>query len=167
MIFQPFDLAQLPDLMRWFPDQVSVRTWGGPQFRHPFDERSFREDAKVDSLASWSLVAQDGSLCAFGQYYLRAGRCHLGRLVVAPGLRGRGAGRRLVRELYEVGTSVLGTRECSLFVYESNTVALGLYRRLGFTEAAYPESSGGLEGMLYMVATELPESRMGSRSLHR
>lgn len=152
MNLQRFDVAQLPELMQWFPDEVSLRTWGGPHCRHPFDERTFREDSKVDELPTWSLVASDGSLCAFGQYYLRVGRCHLGRLAVAPVWRGRGMGRRLVQELCRIGAPDLGTREFSLFVYDSNTVALRLYRSLGFVAVPYPEPSRGLEGMLYMVA---------------
>ena len=154
MNFLPFDVARLPELMQWFPDAVSVRVWGGPDFRHPFDERTFREDTRIDSLQSWSLVAPDGSLCAFGQYYLRVGRCHLGRLVVAPAWRGRGVGRRLVQELCRVGGPALSATEYSLFVYESNSVAVSLYRSLGFVEVPYPEPTGGLEGMLYMVATD-------------
>ena len=153
--FLPFDVARLPELMRWFPDAASVRVWGGPDFRHPFDEQTFREDTRVDSLQSWSLVAPDGSLGAFGQYYLRVGRCHLGRLVVAPSLRGSGVGRRLVQELCRVGGPTLGTTEYSLFVYDSNPVAIRLYRSLGFVEVPYPEPAGGLEGMLYMVSAAM------------
>ncbi|HQR23711.1 MAG TPA: GNAT family N-acetyltransferase [Steroidobacteraceae bacterium] len=155
MNFQPFDLAQQPDLMRWFPDAVSVRTWGGPGFRHPFDERTFREDAKFDRLSSWALVATEGSLAAFGQYYLKLGRCHLARLAVSPSLRGRGVGRRLVHELGRVGAAALGASAYSLFVYEGNATALRLYRSLGFAEAPYPERSPEHDGILFMVATTI------------
>lgn len=155
MNFQPFDLAQQPDLMRWFPDAVSVRTWGGPGFRHPFDERTFREDAKFDRLSSWALVATEGSLAAFGQYYLKLGRCHLARLAVSPSLRGRGVGRRLVHELGRVGAAALGASAYSLFVYEGNATALRLYRSLGFAEAPYPERAPEHDGILFMVATTI------------
>ena len=76
MNFRRFDPALLPELMAWFPDAITLRTWGGPAFRHPFTPESFREDAKVDEIDSWSLVGDDGALAAFGQCYLRVGRCH-------------------------------------------------------------------------------------------
>jgi ribosomal protein S18 acetylase RimI-like enzyme len=148
----PFSTNQLPELMRWFPDAASCRLWGGPEFRHPFTPASFREDAKVDSLPSWALVADDGSLVAFGQYYRRLGRCHLGRLAVAPDRRGRGIGSRLVRELAGVGTRELAADGLSLFVLPGNEPALALYRRLGFSAVPYPEPAPAFDGCIYMVA---------------
>lgn len=138
--------------MSWFPDSLSCGSWAGPQFRFPFDQATFREDARVDHLPSWGLPTADGSLGAFGQYYLRLGRCHLARLVVAPALRGHGIGGILIRELCERGCRELGTDSCSLFVLAGNASALTLYRRLGFAEATYPVSASMLEGSLYMIA---------------
>lgn len=149
----PFSTTRLPELMGWFPDAASCRLWGGPEFRHPFTPASFREDAKVDSLPSRALLADDGSLAAFGQYYLRLGRCHLGRLAVAPALRGRGIGGRLVRELARHGTRELGVDGLSLFVLPGNERALALYRRLGFSAMPYPEPAPAFDGCIYMVAT--------------
>lgn len=63
MNLHPFHESQLRALMRWFPDKAGCRMWGGPEFRHPFGEASFREDSKVDSLPSWSFTADDGTLC--------------------------------------------------------------------------------------------------------
>ena len=139
--------------MRWFPDAHSCRSWAGPQFRFPFDAATFREDSGIDRLATWALSSTDGGLGAFGQYYLRLGRCHLARLVVGPELRGRGIGGILIHELCERGCEKLGTDSCSLFVLASNASALQLYRRLGFAEAPYAEPASMLEGSLYMVAT--------------
>ena len=150
--FQP---GELRELMSWFPDEASCRTWGGPEFRHPFTEDTFREDARVQELASWSLVDDDGALCAFGQYYRRLGRCHLGRLAVAPGLRGRGIGSALVRELSERGRAELGTDSCSLFVLPGNERAMRLYSRLGFEARPYPGPASVFEGCTYMVASSL------------
>jgi hypothetical protein len=58
--------------MSWFPDRVSCQVWGGPEFRFPFIETTFRIDAKLANLATRMLV-QGGRLVAFGQYYLRVG----------------------------------------------------------------------------------------------
>lgn len=148
----PFEDARLPELMRWFPDKVSCHTWGGIEFRFPFTETSFREDARLGSLPTWALVGDDGSLAGFGQFYLRVGRCHLGRLAIAPASRGQGFGTTLVRELCRRGGANLGVRSFSLFVVRENERAFRLYRRLGFSAVPYPELTPALIGYIYMVA---------------
>ena len=150
---RPFDDARLPELMSWFTDRESCQVWGGPEFRFPFTETTFRVDAKLASLATRMLVLDDGRLAAFGQYYLRVGRCHLGRLAVSPALRGGGLGTRLVRELCAEGRALLGAGSCSLFVVPSNQRARALYEKLGFAVTAYPEPAPEIAPYLYLVTS--------------
>ncbi|MGH8222403.1 MAG: GNAT family N-acetyltransferase [Woeseiaceae bacterium] len=138
--------------MTWFPDRKACLTWGGSQFRFPFTEATFREDAKLNSLPTRVLVRDDGELVAFGQYYLRVGRCHLGRLSVSPALRGQGLGSALIRELSRQGRADLGVHSLSLFVHPDNRQALKLYLRLRFSEVPYPEPSLATDAYIYMVA---------------
>lgn len=147
-----FTEPHLAELMQWFPDQHSCTTWGGPEFRFPYTEATFREDLRLE-LPSYALVGDEGELLGFGQYYLREERCHLARLVVAPGHRGRGAGAFLIRALVQCGCSALKVSGCSLFVYESNLPALGLYTRLGFLTKPYPGTPPPIEGCIYMITT--------------
>jgi ribosomal protein S18 acetylase RimI-like enzyme len=154
--FRPFDDRQLPQLMSWFVDAAACRTWGGPEFRFPFTESSFREDSRIGRQPAWALADDDLTLLAFGQYYLRIGRCHLAHLAVAPSMRSRGLGSRLIRELCRTGGSDLGVDSFSLFVLSCNEPALRLYQRLGFGPAPYPDTSHPLENMVYMVASRLP-----------
>jgi len=141
--------------MSWFPDRISCHTWGGSEFRFPFTEATFREDAKVESLPTWSLITGDDALAGFGQFYRRVGRCHLGRLAIAPGARGQGLGTTLIRELCGRGGAALGVSSFSLFVIPENTGALQLYLRLGFSPVPYPEPTPALVGYIYMVAERL------------
>jgi len=154
MQFRRFDPDQLPELMRWFRDPQSLRVWGGPEFRFPFTTESFRADAKVDSIDSLSLVADDGALAAFGQCYLRIERCHFGRVGVAPAHRGRGVGSRLFREMADWGREQFGPRELSLFVDRGNLQAHRLYLRLGFRETPYPDPTL-LPNAHYMIADRM------------
>ena len=156
MRFQRFDTAQVPELMSWFSDAGALRTWGGPEFRFPFTAATFREDAKVDGIDSFSLVAEGGSLAAFGQCYVRVGRCHFGRVGVSPRSRGQGHGTRLIREMAAWGLSEFGPRELSLFVNKDNAEARRLYLRLGFREMPYPEAMPHGMDAHYMIATRLP-----------
>lgn len=152
MKFRRFDPAQLPELMTWFGDAQELRTWGGPDFRFPFTAASFREDAKVDGIDSFALVAEGGSLAAFGQCYLRVARCHFGRVGVSPRWRGRGIGTRLFREMADWGLAEFGPRELSLFVNRDNTAAHRLYLRLGFRDTPYPEAMPPGMDAHYMIA---------------
>lgn len=142
----------LTELMNWFPDRKTCLNWGGPMFRFPFTAASFIEDIRWDTLPSYSLIGEDGDLVGFGQYYLREGRCHLGRLAVSPLRRGQGLGRALVEQLSEIGCSDLGLAQCSLFVLEDNLSAIQCYRKAGFEFAAYPGEMPPLEGCVYMTA---------------
>ena len=139
-------------LMTWFPDRRSCLIWGGPRFRFPFTAQTFAEDTRAHSLPSYILVNAADDLLGFGQYYLRAGRCHFARLAIAPGQRGKGLGSLLVSKLAEIGAPDLGTSECSLFVLQDNLPAVRLYEKLGFVRSAYPEQmDSDLERVDYMI----------------
>ena len=157
MDFRRFDPVYLPELMTWFPDRQSCLTWGGAEFRFPFTAESFREDSKIDSIATWSLVG-NGSLAGFGQCYLRIGRCHFGRLAISPARRGQGLGTQLIRELAAWGLAEFGDSELSLFVNKENDRAFQLYRLLGFRSMPYPEPSSFMANSHYMVAARLTET---------
>ena len=155
MSCEPLTLASatashLLQMMSWFPSAESCRIWGGPEFRFPFTAETFQADCQPPERHSFALLEAGGVLCGFGQYYLRAGRCHLARLAIAPACRGRGFGTRLIELLAHAGKAALGVEQCSLFVSAANTSALALYQRLGFTRADYPEGPG-VPGAYYLV----------------
>ena len=139
----------LLEIMSWFPSRESCQIWGGPEFRFPFTAQSFHADCHLE-LPSRVLLDGGGMLCGFGQYYLRARRCHLARLAIAPALRGRGLGARLIELLSDEGRAALGVEHCSLFVAITNVTAIALYQRLGFAPAVYPGDSP-LPGCYYLV----------------
>lgn len=140
------------ELMTWFPDRARCQGWGGPDFRYPFTPETFREDCRRNEPESRSLLDDDGALLGFGQYYPRAGRCHLARLAIAPERRGQHLGARLIAELAEDGCPRLGLRECGLFVMRDNPRAVRLYARVGFVETPYVEAGFDLPGSVYMTA---------------
>ena len=144
-----FDDARVPELMSWFPDRASCLVWGGPEFRFPFTEASFRVDAKLASLLDlvWATGLSLRSVISVRR------RCHLGRLAVAPAFRGGGLGTQLVRELCTEGRALFGAGSCSLFVVPSNRRAKALYEKLGFAATPYPEPAPDLDLYIYMVTS--------------
>jgi RimJ/RimL family protein N-acetyltransferase len=69
------------------------------------------------------------------------GEAEWGRFVIAPEHRGRGWGRRSL-ELLIAHARALGVRRLRCEVLAGNTVAAGLYRRLGFVETGSYEQEG-------------------------
>lgn len=140
----------LLEMMTWFDNQESVFLWAGPNFRFPYTLESFRHDLKLDSLTSYALVNPQGQLLAFGQYYLRIGRCHFGRLVVSPAHRGQGLIGQLLTQLEALGKAELNTSESSLFVLETNLSAVNAYLKYGFGATQYPDTIP-IEQCLYLI----------------
>ena len=140
----------LRELMTWFQDAPSVNEWGGPSFRFPFTEQTFRKDCHWGKMATFRLNDPGGGFSAFGQFYKRYGRINFARLVVNPALRGQGVGKRLVGLLMDVGPSFLRCSEFSLFVFRDNMPALGCYLSMGFVIRDYPEGAP-LEDQCYYL----------------
>jgi ribosomal protein S18 acetylase RimI-like enzyme len=144
--------GHLTQMHIWFKNAASCVEWGGPEFRFPFTNETFFIDTKMAEVPSYALIRDCDELCGFGQFYLRAGRCHLSRLAIAPLLRGQSLGTELVGRLMRLGTERLGVSQCSLFVYTNNTVARSVYEHLGFIVSQYPDSDFSHPGIYYMIA---------------
>jgi len=139
--------------MTWFATEHSCRVWGGPEFRFPFTAETFLADSALARLPSYALIRESAELCGFGQFYLRAGRCHLSRLAVAPAHRGRCLGTQLIERLLQEGKKKLGITQSSLFVHVTNTSAIALYERLGFMRCAYPDPGLEIPNCYYMISS--------------
>jgi len=138
-ILRPATAADIVALMDWFRSKEDVEIWGGPEFVYPFTLETFRRDIRWERINSYSLFDPRGTFAAFGQLYLRKQRVHLARLVVAPTMRRRGVGKRLIGRLMAVGRSLYASSEYSLFVFRGNVSALECYRSLGFEVVDYPQ----------------------------
>ena len=136
--------------MSWFESEQKLIIWSGLNFRYPFDQSTFTEDLNLDSLDSFVLISDDFQLLAFGQCYLRLGRCHLGRLVVSPKQRGKGLVSNLISLLSNFGMNKFNVDACSLFVLEENIPAIKAYEKIGFITTDYPDVNP-LDNCLYMV----------------
>jgi ribosomal protein S18 acetylase RimI-like enzyme len=136
-LLQPTE-DHLIEMMSWFSSEKDLIDWSGPNFRYLFN------------LSSFVLVVNESEFLAFGQYYLRLGKCHLGRLIVNPNFRGTGIASELIRKICKLGRNELAVTECSLFVLEHNDNAIKAYKKFGFSFVNYPDKMP-LENCLYMV----------------
>lgn len=135
------DEADLDELMRWFADAESVNRWGGPRIRYPFTRETFREDCRVDEIATYCVRNPAGVMAAFGQIYDRYDRGHLARLVTHPEMRRQGIGQRLIRMIMAAARREWGYEQSSLFVYRDNEAAYRCYLKLGFVVQDYPDDA--------------------------
>ena len=156
---EPASDGVIDEIMAWFPDAESVDIWGGPAFRFPFTATSFREDLRLDLMASWALRGPRGELAAFGQSYERDGRGHLARLVANPAMRGRGVGKRLIQNIIAALDASHAYDEYSLFVYRHNEPAYRCYRSLGFQVVDYPDDAAMPDKCYFLTRT----ARAGER----
>ncbi|MGI9235700.1 MAG: GNAT family N-acetyltransferase [Woeseiaceae bacterium] len=135
------DEADIDELMRWLPDATSVDRWSGPRFRFPFTRESFREDCRVDEIATYCVRNPNGVMAAFGQMYERDDRGHLARLITHPEMRRQGIGQRLIRMIMTAARQEWGHEQSSLFVYRDNDAAYRCYLKMGFVLQDYPDGA--------------------------
>ena len=157
-VLEPALDTDIVQIMSWFPDAESTDIWGGPRFRFPFSMQSFREDLRLDEMASWALRGPDGVLAAFGQSYERSGRGHLARLVANPVMRGQGAGKRLIQQIISRLEASHAYDEYSLFVYRHNEPAFWCYRALGFNVVDYPDDAAMPDKCLFLTKKRRDEN---------
>ncbi len=141
----------LEPLKTWFSDKEKAYDWFGPGLRFPFTPETFIEDIYWGRMPAYSLVRKNKELIGFGQYYEKAGRCHLARLVISPSNRSKGFGYYFIYRLMEIGMEDLGVNECSLFVIRFNERALKCYGALKFKKAEYPTGHAHYDDIDFMV----------------
>lgn len=135
MELRPFAVADAAIVAGWPVSAAEVALWCGP--------RDFPVAAQV--VAGWQqdpdvrshVLVGGGMPLAYGEVWCdeEEGEAELARVIVAPGARGRGIGRRLVRGLAEQALWA-GHTEIFMRVHPANTAALRCYRGAGFLPVA-------------------------------
>jgi ribosomal-protein-alanine N-acetyltransferase len=113
-------------------------------YPYPWTLGNFRDC--LDAGYSCWVAEIDGQLAGYWIMMLAVGEGHILNCCVAPDWQGRGFGRHLVEHLMDTARDH-GAEFLFLEVRPSNTVAVGLYRRLGFEtigvrKGYYPADQG-------------------------
>jgi ribosomal-protein-alanine N-acetyltransferase len=127
------ELADYQAMTTWIPDTEACARWAGPLVPFPFSAETLPVLLSMPSGYSCSLIDPANQCIGFGQHWMtEPGNVHLGRIIVAPTMRGRGVGRILCELLIKQAWQTTGTSTITLKVYRDNQIALSLYSSLGF-----------------------------------
>ncbi|GAC1319163.1 MAG: hypothetical protein NVS3B11_05080 [Collimonas sp.] len=132
-MLRPPVAADYAAIASWIPDASACVRWAGPKLAYPFDVGALSQLLEIERGASYALCQHHADLFGFGQYRLRQpGTAHLCRIIVAPGARGKGAGKVLCRLLIDEASRATSAEAVTLRVYRDNVTALAMYSDLGF-----------------------------------
>jgi RimJ/RimL family protein N-acetyltransferase len=136
---ETFGRADFDRLLGWIGSTEELMLWAGPIFRWPLDKAQLERylvaaGGPEPSRLIWRAV--DGGEVV-GHVELNAiERTHrsatLSRVLVRPGLRGRGTGTAMVRRALAVAFDELALHRVDLLVFDFNAPAIACYERLGF-----------------------------------
>jgi ribosomal-protein-alanine N-acetyltransferase len=119
--------------LAWSPTAEDLHHWAGANVRWPATPESFWEDLNVADATTFTLASPDHDVLGLGQVRHREQTYgHLARVIVSPHHRGLGLGRKFCTALMRIAPTLHPITTYSLYVYDDNTPAIGLYESLGF-----------------------------------
>jgi RimJ/RimL family protein N-acetyltransferase len=136
---EAFERGDFDRLVGWIGSADELMQWAGPIFRWPLDRAQLdRYLAAAEGAEPSRRIyrAVDGGEVV-GHVELNAiERTHrtatLSRVLVRPGLRGRGTGAAMVRRVLAVAFDEMRLHRVDLFVFDFNAPAIACYEGLGF-----------------------------------
>ena len=148
---RPAMAADYAVLAGWVGSQAAADLFAGAaHLRWPLMPESLPQALAMPQRQDWVLCDARGQMVAFGQHWPRcAGSVHIGRLIVNPAKRGQGFGRCLCQALMTQARADSGCRRVTLRVFRHNSVAVALYRSLGFVA----DETASSADLLLMAAT--------------
>lgn len=152
MILRSSTNDDLSVLMSWIKDKDACRAWAGPSVRFPLALEHLKEDIQFSEENTYSMIHESGALLGIGQLIKKQNhRLHLARIIVSPNHRGKGLGNLLCRRLIREGRKRFGEINFTLNVYPDNTIAVRLYKKLGFVSGRESPGSRIEEKSMHMI----------------
>jgi len=111
-------------------DEISVLQ--SQAFTNPWSADSLRWEIAKTDVARLYVMRADGVLIGFCACWVILDELHINSLAIGDAWRRQGLASRLLRDVCR-DARVSGATQATLEVRRSNTPALGLYERLGFT----------------------------------
>lgn len=146
---RPRTNADLPVVASWVPDAEALFAFAGPWMTWPFLPSDLDDLYKRPGASAWMLDTSEGEPVGHVQFTPLEDALRIGRLIVAPSVRGQGWGRRLLLLTLDYARAQ-GVSRVQLGVLASNASARRLYESVGFV--ADPET---LDAAIVLMARNI------------
>ena len=136
-------------VLTWIQNADQLKLWGGAALSYPPCVETTWAEIGAQAGNSFVLSSSDGGVVGFAQALVRTPTTHLARIIVSPAGRGKGVGKILCEQLIQRVCLEHQPEQITLNVFSHNTVAINLYKSLGFTITSKQEDEG-LIGMVFV-----------------
>lgn len=143
-----FEAIHFPVLRSWLGSERDVVQWGGPDLTYPITDDQLEQmiiDRQTSPPKRLSWMAVNASQVIAGHIQLavdwKNGVARIGRVIVAPTMRGQGLAKPLLEAGLERAFSHPRIERTELNVYSWNIAAIRTYKKLGFVHEGVRRSS--------------------------
>lgn len=144
-------------IAKWFPTYEDAVSWAGPDVPSEGVSEWLARLYADPTRRHFVLVDASERICGTTAVSLKTpGRMHVSQVAIAPSMRGRGLGRKLLDLVVEFAKTS-DAPKLTLFVYEDNASARRLYEGCGFVIAANDNVKTGPYGAMLSMELLLNE----------
>lgn len=123
-------------IVGWVPDAEALNLFTGSRLRWPLSESQLSEMEGLEGFTAWMVVDHEtNDPVGHFDLTLQGGTARVGRIIIAPEMRGRGLAHDLVGNVIQQARK-LGATELTLNVIVGNESAIRTYQRAGFVYIA-------------------------------
>lgn len=132
---QLFGLNDASELISNIKDQKALLQFAGPMYRFPLTEDQIEIDLSDERRTLFKIVEiENQNTIGHAQIFLKEKTFLLGRILIwDENNRGKGYGKKVMRELLKYGFSHFNRELAELNVYDWNTGAIECYKKVGFS----------------------------------
>ena len=134
-----FQRGGVSELLSWIGTEAELVQWAGSSLAWPLRAEEFERHLQAADLDPPTLypfgLYERGRIvgyCELSDHRRRANAAMLSRVIICPGVRGRGWGQDMVRHALTFGFEQLGLHRLGLGVFDFNKAAIKCYANVGF-----------------------------------
>jgi RimJ/RimL family protein N-acetyltransferase len=143
-----FEIKHFPVLRSWLGSERDLVQWGGPDLTYPITDHQLEQMVIEGQTAPpkrlcWMAADVTHALTGHIQLALdwRNGLARIGRVMIAPNMRGQGLAAPLLEAALEQAFSYREIERTELYVYSWNAPAIRTYAKIGFSHEGVRRSS--------------------------
>lgn len=132
---QPFTIDDAEVLISKIKDEKMLLQFAGPMYHFPLTVGQLEGDLSDPDRTLFKIMDQtDQNIIGHAQIFLKEETFLLGRILIwDENNRGKGYGKKVMKELLKYGFNHFDKETAELNVYDWNTGAIECYKKVGFT----------------------------------